>query len=175
MDPTTRRRLGRTALEVSALGFGAAPIGGFRATIPEAEARAIVDTAWNEGVRLFDTSPYYGYGRSELRKGLRFPEDSGRVRRRGDERERGADDDRRGARGRVPAQVEEHVDLRLLDGVDGADLLEGVELADGERVLFVQLRGCGGGREGGERGAGRRVSGAREISACGGPGARAHQ
>ncbi len=74
MDPTTRRRLGRTALEVSALGFGAAPIGGFRATIPEVEARTIVDTAWNEGVRLFDTSPYYGYGRSELRVGAALRE-----------------------------------------------------------------------------------------------------
>lgn len=69
MDPTQRRRLGRTDLHVTALGFGAAPIGGFRATITEAEATATVDAAWDAGARLFDTSPFYGYGRSELRLG----------------------------------------------------------------------------------------------------------
>lgn len=69
MDPTQKRRLGRTALEVTALGFGAAPIGGFRATIPEAEAQGLLDAAWDGGVRYFDTSPFYGYGRSELRLG----------------------------------------------------------------------------------------------------------
>jgi D-threo-aldose 1-dehydrogenase len=68
-DPAARRRLGRTALEVTALGFGAAPIGGFRATIADAQALAILDAAWDEGVRLFDTSPFYGHGRSELRVG----------------------------------------------------------------------------------------------------------
>ncbi|WP_272876878.1 aldo/keto reductase [Neoroseomonas terrae] len=69
MDPTAKRRLGRTALEVTSLGFGGAPIGGFRATIPEAEAQSLLDAAWGGGVRFFDTSPFYGYGRSELRVG----------------------------------------------------------------------------------------------------------
>jgi len=69
MDPALTRRLGRTAIETTALGFGAAPIGGFRATIPEAEAAALLDAAWQGGVRYFDTSPFYGYGRSELRVG----------------------------------------------------------------------------------------------------------
>ena len=69
MDPTQKRRLGRTPLEVTALGFGAAPIGGFRATIAESDAQSLLDAAWNGGVRFFDTSPFYGYGRSELRVG----------------------------------------------------------------------------------------------------------
>ncbi len=69
MDPTQRRNLGRTNLRVTRLGFGAAPIGGFRATIPDLAAIDTVDAAWESGVRLFDTSPFYGYGRSELRIG----------------------------------------------------------------------------------------------------------
>jgi D-threo-aldose 1-dehydrogenase len=69
MEPSERRRVGRTDLEVTALGFGAAPIGGFRATIPDSVAHATVDAAWDAGARLFDTSPFYGYGRSELRIG----------------------------------------------------------------------------------------------------------
>jgi D-threo-aldose 1-dehydrogenase len=64
-----RRRVGRTNLEVTELGLGGAPMGGFRATIADGEALALTDAAYRAGVRYFDTSPYYGYGRSELRMG----------------------------------------------------------------------------------------------------------
>ncbi|MBX9699470.1 MAG: aldo/keto reductase, partial [Acetobacteraceae bacterium] len=69
MTSIARRRLGRSAVEVTEMGFGAAPIGGFRATLPESEAQSLLDAAWDGGMRFFDTSPYYGYGRSELRVG----------------------------------------------------------------------------------------------------------
>ena len=68
-DPTARRRLGRTALQVTQFGFGTAPLAGFRTAIPERDAIATVDAAYEAGVRLFDSSPYYGYGRAELRMG----------------------------------------------------------------------------------------------------------
>lgn len=69
MDPTATRPLGRSAVRVTQLGFGAAPIGGFRAAVPDAEAAVLLETAWEGGIRYFDTSPFYGYGRSELRVG----------------------------------------------------------------------------------------------------------
>jgi D-threo-aldose 1-dehydrogenase len=69
-----RRRVGKTRLEVTTLGLGGAPMGGFRATIPETEAMAFTDAAYELGVRYFDTSPYYGYGRSELRMGAALRE-----------------------------------------------------------------------------------------------------
>ena len=56
-------------MNVTELGLGGAPIGGFRATISDAEATPLIDAAYEDGVRYFDTSPYYGYGRSELRIG----------------------------------------------------------------------------------------------------------
>ncbi|MCX7377052.1 MAG: aldo/keto reductase [Alphaproteobacteria bacterium] len=68
-DPTARRRLGRTSLQVTQFGFGTAPLAGFRTTIPELDAISTVDAAYQAGVRLFDSSPYYGYGRAELRMG----------------------------------------------------------------------------------------------------------
>jgi D-threo-aldose 1-dehydrogenase len=68
-DPANTRKLGSAPLEVTQLGLGCGPIGGFRAAISEAEAEAIVMTAHAAGVRLFDTSPLYGYGQSELRAG----------------------------------------------------------------------------------------------------------
>ena len=68
-DPTARRPLGRTALKVTQFGFGTAPLAGFRTTIPERDAVETVEAAYDAGVRLFDSSPYYGYGRAELRMG----------------------------------------------------------------------------------------------------------
>jgi D-threo-aldose 1-dehydrogenase len=69
-----KRRIGKTKLEVTTLGLGGAPMGGFRATIADAEAAALIETAWQDGVRYYDTSPFYGYGRSELRMGAALRE-----------------------------------------------------------------------------------------------------
>src|ERR1700744_1587500 len=69
MTTLKKRKIGKTGLEVTELGLGGAPMGGFRATISDAEATALTDAAWDGGVRYFDTSPFYGYGRSELRMG----------------------------------------------------------------------------------------------------------
>jgi D-threo-aldose 1-dehydrogenase len=74
MTTLRRRKVGRTKLEVTELGLGGAPMGGFRATIPEAEAVALTEAAYQAGVRYFDTSPFYGYGRSELRMGAALRE-----------------------------------------------------------------------------------------------------
>src|SRR6201992_3165934 len=74
MTTLKRRKIGTTRLEVTELGLGGAPVGGFRATISDDEATAIVDTAYDGGVRYFDTSPFYGYGRSELRMGAALRE-----------------------------------------------------------------------------------------------------
>lgn len=69
-----KRRVGKTKLEVTTIGLGGAPMGGFRATIPDAEAHALTEAAWDLGVRYYDTSPFYGYGRSELRMGAALRE-----------------------------------------------------------------------------------------------------
>jgi D-threo-aldose 1-dehydrogenase len=69
-----RRRVGKTRIEVTTLGLGGAPMGGFRAKISDAEAVEFTNTAYELGVRYFDTSPFYGYGRSELRMGAALRE-----------------------------------------------------------------------------------------------------
>jgi D-threo-aldose 1-dehydrogenase len=40
------------------------------AAVPEEQAIATIDRAWELGIRLFDTAPVYGYGLSEQRAGL---------------------------------------------------------------------------------------------------------
>ncbi|MFI5911823.1 aldo/keto reductase [Dactylosporangium sp. NPDC051541] len=69
MKPGDRVPLGRTDLTVTRLGLGLASIGGLHTAVPAAAAQATVDAAWRLGVRLFDTAPVYGYGRSERRTG----------------------------------------------------------------------------------------------------------
>ncbi len=74
MTTLRRRKIGTTSLEVTELGLGGAPMGGFRATISETGATMLTDAAYQGGVRYFDTSPFYGYGRSELRMGAALRE-----------------------------------------------------------------------------------------------------
>lgn len=63
------RPLGRTSVQVGALGFGAAPIGNLHGPVDGGQARATLDAAWDVGVRYFDTAPHYGLGLSERRLG----------------------------------------------------------------------------------------------------------
>src|ERR1700761_2005714 len=69
MATLKKRKVGKTNIEVTELGLGGAPMGGFRATISDTDATALTAAAYEGGGRYFDTSPFYGYGRSELRMG----------------------------------------------------------------------------------------------------------
>ena len=51
------------------LGFGTAPLGNMFRDIPESEALATVEAAWNDGIRYFDNAPLYGAGLAEIRMG----------------------------------------------------------------------------------------------------------
>ena len=53
----------------SRVGLGCAPIGNNWAVVSEDDAQATIEAAWDGGMRLFDTSPWYGLGRSERRLG----------------------------------------------------------------------------------------------------------
>ncbi len=69
MNAIKSRKLGRVELNVTDMGFGAAPIGNFLRPISEAESEAMINQAWDAGMRYFDTAPYYGHGLSEARVG----------------------------------------------------------------------------------------------------------
>ncbi|MEU6104069.1 aldo/keto reductase [Streptomyces flaveolus] len=51
------------------LGFGTAPLGNMFRAIPDADARATVEAAWDQGIRYYDTAPFYGAGLAEERLG----------------------------------------------------------------------------------------------------------
>jgi D-threo-aldose 1-dehydrogenase len=52
------------------LGLGTAPLGGLHRAVDEHEAITAIDRAWELGIRVFDTAPYYGSGLAESRLGL---------------------------------------------------------------------------------------------------------
>ena len=69
MTQATRHwdRLGNGGLTVTELGFGTAPLGNLYRAIPDDDAHAVLQAAWDAGIRYFDTAPQYGYGLAETR------------------------------------------------------------------------------------------------------------
>ncbi len=69
MNNIPTRQIGTTTAQVTQLGFGCAPLGDLFVALSEQTAQATLQAAWDAGVRYYDTSPFYGYGKSELRLG----------------------------------------------------------------------------------------------------------
>lgn len=59
----------KTALAAAPFGFGASGLGNLYKAIDEEASRATLDAAWAEGVRYYDTAPFYGFGLAERRMG----------------------------------------------------------------------------------------------------------
>ena len=57
------------ALAVPALGHGAANVGNLFRPLSDDESWAILEAAWDSGIRYYDTAPHYGLGLSERRLG----------------------------------------------------------------------------------------------------------
>jgi D-threo-aldose 1-dehydrogenase len=51
------------------LGFGGADLGNLHTAMTDDEAAALLEAAWDSGIRYFDTAPHYGLGLSERRLG----------------------------------------------------------------------------------------------------------
>ncbi|MBM3648862.1 MAG: aldo/keto reductase [Alphaproteobacteria bacterium] len=64
-----RRRLGRTGLDVSVLGYGAGAVGGLFTKGDARDQERAVARAIEAGVNYFDTAPLYGNGESERNLG----------------------------------------------------------------------------------------------------------
>lgn len=67
MNPFQKRALGQTGVELTQLGYGSAGIGELATHVSEEDAQAAMNSAWDAGVRYFDTSPWYGRTLSEHR------------------------------------------------------------------------------------------------------------
>ena len=63
------RKIGRSGVKVTAWGMGCAPLGGVGDRITNDTSDAILNAAWDAGIRYYDTAPLYGHGLSEKRVG----------------------------------------------------------------------------------------------------------
>jgi|TARA_B100000315_G_scaffold242741_1_gene265282 D-threo-aldose 1-dehydrogenase len=68
VDIKSLRKVGKSELYVTPLGFGGGTIGS--AEVSNEASLETVGGAWASGVRFYDTAPWYGIGRSERRLGL---------------------------------------------------------------------------------------------------------
>jgi D-threo-aldose 1-dehydrogenase len=64
------RGLGSSGVRVTSLGLGTAQLGDLYDAMTQDRATAIVDAAWDAGIRYFDTAPHYGLGLAEKRLGV---------------------------------------------------------------------------------------------------------
>lgn len=65
MKASETRSVGRTGLDVTALGMGCASLGGLYAPVDDRTCLATLQAAWDCGLRYFDAAPMYGLGRAE--------------------------------------------------------------------------------------------------------------
>lgn len=56
-------------VELGRLGYGAANLGNLYRAMTDEDAWAVLEAAWESGIRYFDTAPHYGLGLSERRLG----------------------------------------------------------------------------------------------------------
>ena len=80
MDVDTPRKVGKSELSVTPLGFGGGTIANPR--VSNEDSLATVAAAWEAGVRFYDTAPWYGIGRSERRLGLALANNANREEHR---------------------------------------------------------------------------------------------
>ncbi|GAB3815150.1 aldo/keto reductase [Tessaracoccus terricola] len=64
-----RTRQLRTGLTLTELGLGASQMGNLGREVTDDDAAQVFQTAWDGGIRYFDTAPHYGLGLSERRLG----------------------------------------------------------------------------------------------------------
>jgi D-threo-aldose 1-dehydrogenase len=69
MNPSEIRILGKSGVSVTQLGFGGAGLGELFVRVTETDAAHTLQAAWDQGIRYYDTAPFYGRGLSEIRTG----------------------------------------------------------------------------------------------------------
>ncbi len=74
MKVSDKRKLPRCSVDVTVMGLGCAQMGNLYRVTPYEESKGTFDTAWQRGIRYFDTAPFYGYTRSERRLGTMVTE-----------------------------------------------------------------------------------------------------
>ena len=134
------RTLGRTALQISVLGFGAATLGDEYGVVDPTSGRRAVDCAIHHGITFFDVSPYYGRTLAEERLGrfLEGKRDSVILSTKVGRYDRGQPEGFDFSAGRVARSVEESL-RRLRTDVIDLYLAHDIEFARRDEIVEETL------------------------------------
>jgi len=133
-----KRRLGRTGLMVSIVGFGGIPI----IARPRAEAVKVVRRGYELGINYFDTARVYGDGEEKIGDALKDVRDDVIIATKTHQRTR-EEAARTGIRHSLRNLQADRIDLVQLHGIDDEKTLEKAISSDGSLSALKEARSKG--------------------------------
>ena len=130
-----KRRLGRTNLQVSVIGFGGIPI--IQATVPKAVE--MVKRAYDLGINYFDTARVYGNSEEKIGIALEDVRDKVVIATKTHQRTR-EDAARSGLKQSLQKLRTDYIDIMLLHGIDDEKTLEQAMAAEGSLTAVKEAR-----------------------------------
>jgi predicted aldo/keto reductase-like oxidoreductase len=133
-----RRRLGRTDLEVSVIGFGGIPI----IALSRSEAVRVVRHAYEKGITYFDTARAYGDSEEKIGAALRDVRDEVVIATKTHQRTR-EDAARAGLKQSLRNLQTDRIDLVQLHGIDSEETLTRAIGSDGSLMALKEAKAQG--------------------------------
>ena len=133
-----KRRLGRTGLQVSVVGFGGIPI----ISASRDEAERVVRHAFERGINYFDTARNYGDSEEKMGAGLKDVRDEVVLASKVLQRTKG-DAARAGLKQSLRNLQTNRIDLLQLHGIDNDEVLRKVMAKDGALVALKEAKAQG--------------------------------
>jgi predicted aldo/keto reductase-like oxidoreductase len=133
-----RRRLGRTDLEVSVIGFGAIPI----IARSRSEAVRVVRHAYEKGITYFDTARAYGDSEEKIGAALKDVRDEVVIATKTHQRTR-EDAARAGLKQSLKNLQTDRIDLVQLHGIDSEETLTKAMGSDGSLMALKEAKAQG--------------------------------
>jgi hypothetical protein len=133
--PLQKRRLGRTNVQVSVIGFGGIPI--IQATV--AKAVEMIKRAYDLGINYFDTARVYGNSEEKYGMALGDVRDKVIIATKTHQRTR-EEAARSGLKQSLQKLRTDHIDIMLLHGIDDEKTLEQAMAADGSLTAVKEAR-----------------------------------
>jgi predicted aldo/keto reductase-like oxidoreductase len=133
-----KRRLGRTGLQVSVVGFGGIPI----ISASRKEAENVVKHAFERGINYFDTARNYGDSEEKIGAALKDVRDEVVLASKVLQRTKG-DAARAGLKQSLRNLQTDRIDLMQLHGIDSDEVLQKVTAKDGALAALKEAKAQG--------------------------------
>jgi len=133
-----RRRVGRTGLDISVVGFGGIPI----ISASRDEAEAVVKHAFERGINYFDTARNYGDSEEKMGAALKDVRDEVVLASKVLQRTKG-DAARAGLKQSLKNLQTDRIDLMQLHGIDSDEVLQKVMAENGALAALKEAKAKG--------------------------------